>query len=262
MKQLLLITLLFIKSATFISAQIPNSGFEEWEIDSLGKVRPIDWVVVAGQFQKIDSNALSGNSSMRVRGVFRGEEFGTLLVSVFNVDQLYDSIGFIIKTDTIHPGAFAEIDVNEGINRSIGNFKIDTEFPNPKRIAIPLNHLNIGALNIQVNAFHGDSDGNIEFLIDDFELIPKASTSLKNPIKDKIVLYPNPTQNKLNLKLPTPPNNNTKALIFNTLGHLVQKETFIEKESSIDVSALKSGIYFLKINLDGQEVIQRFVISR
>ena len=78
----------------------------------------------------------------------------------------------------------------------------------------------------------------------------------------QVNVFPNPTQNKLNLKLPTPPNNNTKALIFNTLGHLVQKETLITKESSIDVSTLKSGIYFLKINVDGQEVIQRFVINR
>lgn len=82
------------------------------------------------------------------------------------------------------------------------------------------------------------------------------------PLNYQIKIFPNPTQNTLNIKLPTPLSRNTKVLIFNTLGHVAQKETILTQESNIDVSQLKSGIYFLKINMDEKEVIKRFVISR
>ncbi len=104
-----------------------------------------------------------------------------------------------------------------------------------------------------------DSMGCVRTDCDDLVYV---STNEHSDSENKsILLYPNPTKNTLSIKLPTPPNN-TKALIFNTLGHLVQKETLVTKESSVDVSTLKSGIYFLKINLDGKEEIKRFVISR
>jgi alpha-tubulin suppressor-like RCC1 family protein len=75
-----------------------------------------------------------------------------------------------------------------------------------------------------------------------------ANSTFENNVSH-ITVYPNPANNRLNI------NNNdnieiSSLSIFNTLGQLMLTVPNAQKTTTIDVSGLKSGNYFLKINSD------------
>jgi len=68
------------------------------------------------------------------------------------------------------------------------------------------------------------------------------------------VVYPNPASTEIKINLPS--NNNFEIEIFNTLGETVLKT---KNKSTIDISQLSTGIYFLKINQANQFYSAKFV---
>ncbi len=78
--------------------------------------------------------------------------------------------------------------------------------------------------------------------------------------KNKFQLHPNPAKNELflNSKNPT---GNLKLKIFNIEGKLLSTQTVaIQDQTSIDVSNLSSGMYFLNIeDENGNKAIKRFL---
>lgn len=76
-------------------------------------------------------------------------------------------------------------------------------------------------------------------------------------LKDNFYVYPNPSSDVLNLKLP----NNTTAVnieIFNIVG----KNVYTSKEmisNQINVSNLKSGLYFITINFENYSVTKKII---
>jgi hypothetical protein len=73
--------------------------------------------------------------------------------------------------------------------------------------------------------------------------------------QEPINLYPNPARNVLNI---TAPINSGEVEIFNLLGSRVLVTNL--ESGSIDISALKQGIYTLRIaNKNGQSIVQKFV---
>lgn len=80
--------------------------------------------------------------------------------------------------------------------------------------------------------------------------IPDFSSALMlntpNFSAEKIVLYPNPANNLVNLRLP---NNFEKASVslYNNLGQQVLSAEILENSQNLSVSELTSGIYFYKI---------------
>ena len=71
----------------------------------------------------------------------------------------------------------------------------------------------------------------------------KVGKSTLNPIEFSV--YPNPSHNLLNIKVPIEFNGDYTLL--NHLGQIAAKGTFI-RATSIDISDLKSGIYYLELN--------------
>ena len=78
----------------------------------------------------------------------------------------------------------------------------------------------------------------LEAGVDGFEIYEDSSVSILNNWKSKNVIYPNPAENWINISL-----DGLKS-IFNISGELIIK---CDKKN-IDVSKLKSGIYFLNLN--------------
>ncbi len=71
----------------------------------------------------------------------------------------------------------------------------------------------------------------------------------------KVVLFPNPVKNTLNIKL-THPSIINEINIYNSIGQLVL--TSIHNDS-IDVSALTAGTYLIKVHSDNQLVTEKFI---
>lgn len=72
----------------------------------------------------------------------------------------------------------------------------------------------------------------------------------------EIRLYPNPASNMLTVSYPQ---NISKIAIYNILGQLVFAKNDDQKEIKLDISALTSGTYFIKINSENADRIAKFV---
>ena len=81
---------------------------------------------------------------------------------------------------------------------------------------------------------------------------------IENDEANLIVLYPNPCQNELNLKM-TSYNYLTKYEIFNSFGQLVQSGVIEPNNLSINTSDFAEGFYIISIN---GNIHQRFLVIR
>lgn len=73
-----------------------------------------------------------------------------------------------------------------------------------------------------------------------------------------VKLYPNPTRNFLTIDA----SNNfelNKVEVYNNLGQLVMESASIAQDGSLDVSALNSGVYYIKLDVAGQQVTRKFL---
>ena len=87
-------------------------------------------------------------------------------------------------------------------------------------------------------------------------VVPKlAVTDLNFESKNNSIVFPNPTNTVLNIS-----NNDInavqKATIYNTLGQLMK---IINNSSTIDVSELKTGTYFISIESENGKSTQKFI---
>lgn len=78
--------------------------------------------------------------------------------------------------------------------------------------------------------------------------------------KNKFQLYPNPAKDKLFLST-TNLTENLKVKIFNIAGKILSNQTLeLENQTSIDVSNLSSGMYFLNIkDENGNTAVKKFI---
>jgi len=85
-------------------------------------------------------------------------------------------------------------------------------------------------------------------------------------LSENIALYqdegfkisPNPSKNKLNIKLPASSENMTLE-VFDVLGKRIHKSTITKLEASVDVSNWKTGVYLVKISNEKESQTKRFI---
>lgn len=79
---------------------------------------------------------------------------------------------------------------------------------------------------------------------------------------NKLKLYPNPATDELNIQLNATATN-FKISIYNTLGSLVlENENQTNSSNSINISALNSGMYFVKITDTENNVFQKRLLKQ
>ena len=74
-------------------------------------------------------------------------------------------------------------------------------------------------------------------------------------------VYPNPASNVLSIRI-NRPYDQASVDIINTLGAVVKSFNAQMSTQSIDISNLESGIYTIKLKIDGKEVNKRFTVSK
>ncbi len=74
-------------------------------------------------------------------------------------------------------------------------------------------------------------------------------------------MFPNPATNEINLKWSQPETANVR--VFNTIGKLVfyGKKIDLSRGFKIDVSALNSGVYFVKVNTVNGEITKKLILK-
>lgn len=106
-----------------------------------------------------------------------------------------------------------------------------------------------------INPFGTGADLFIAKLDIDFKI------SIEEPKKPTINLYPNPASDEMTIEFEGDEVHNVEITLFNTIGEdvlLGRNENIIHK-TTIDISALSTGIYFMEIDLDGKRMMQKIV---
>ena len=83
----------------------------------------------------------------------------------------------------------------------------------------------------------------------------------ENALNNQLTVFPNPTNGIVNISLGEDLGQ-AEIEITSMSGQVVQVETIEStKNTSIDVSALKAGVYILKLNADNRVGIKRLIIE-
>jgi len=81
-----------------------------------------------------------------------------------------------------------------------------------------------------------------------------------DPVAGEIVLFPNPVKNQLNIKFPEPVHGN---IVINDIkgDFICSKSIFNRASISIDIPALKNGLYVIRLTTSGNIVTLKFVVK-
>jgi hypothetical protein len=66
-------------------------------------------------------------------------------------------------------------------------------------------------------------------------------------VVDKLLIYPNPSSTQITIELPHTQQKNTILTIYNLNGQQLITQKITEQKTVVDVSALPSGVYFVKV---------------
>lgn len=142
-----------------------------------------------------------------------------------------------------------------------------------KEINITMNQLGnpsiIKRIFFTVNNFTG------EFLFDDIRFIPVNPTivagnllnisdrTLATSDQKNVLVYPNPSNEKLNIEFNTPIENDSTIELVSPSSQIVRKATYVSNIiTSIDLSGLAKGIYFLRITTNGIKTsVEKIIID-
>ena len=72
-------------------------------------------------------------------------------------------------------------------------------------------------------------------------------------------VYPNPAGTTLNLNIHSSANPVKELLILNQTGQVIMRMNALEADSKLDISALNSGLYLIRISTDEGVFSQRFI---
>ena len=131
-------------------------------------------------------------------------------------------------------------------------------FKNNKAIKLNFRLTQVLTLSRRIN--RSSPTCNSDASITRFKLVPiNGLTEIKeeNVAKNKILVYPNPTNKFLNFSLDKIDNHMFE--VYNTLGQIIISGKIINNENSVDVSGLKQGLYFLNIYSKNQSVTTKFI---
>ena len=91
--------------------------------------------------------------------------------------------------------------------------------------------------------------------------VQKLDSSITQPIVNKLLLYPNPVCDQLNLKLDK--SGSATIEVFNMVGQkIVTQNVYVfQGEANINLSQLKNGLHIIKVAIDGQIYIQKIMVD-
>jgi hypothetical protein len=247
-----------------ISSAITPVITDENPIDNQSDIRQ----VIVGSYDPNDKTCLEGNIispdmvNKYVHYLIRFENTGTYPAQNVVVKDMIDTTKFDISTLT-------PIDGSHAFETRIAGNKVEFIFQN---INLPFaDATNDGYVAFKIKTkptlVLGDTFSNLANIYFDynFPIITNTATTtiqtLGAPTFDfdaNFTLYPNPAKNEITISAKNEMELNSVE-VYNTLGQLILVVANAENTSTIDVSALLSGTYFVKINTDKGVSSSKFI---
>ena len=75
----------------------------------------------------------------------------------------------------------------------------------------------------------------------------------------KLLIYPNPSSTHITIELPSTPQTNTILTIYNLNGQQLITQPITEPQTTVDVSGLPRGVYFVKVVNDEKVMMGKLV---
>jgi len=113
-----------------------------------------------------------------------------------------------------------------------------------------------------------DSLSQVHYFIDDFKMVlaPNSDIGLEEVMNDlDVVLYPNPTQDVINLSANEQVQEIYEVSLINMLGQVLEVKNWDTKRDhdlSISVDSYEQGIYFVRIRSKEHNKVLKFVVNR
>ncbi len=90
-----------------------------------------------------------------------------------------------------------------------------------------------------------------------------VSSPLQNSPALKVTMYPNPTRDRVNIEIKNSIVNQVEVLVYTITGKLVLRKNFNNtKPISFSMKDYVSGMYFLKLNWEGKEIVKKLVLNK
>lgn len=169
-------------------------------------------------------------------------------------------VSFVLKAVNITTSYVdAEVwamDFNPDINQRV-MIRCDDGLPNTKRTD-PESYIGTKEVFIYYNQINNNNEFEIWRYATGITTSITSSIDESNNKHNSIVFYPNPTHSNLFIK--TTYQGVLHYIIINSIGQVIKEEQL--NVNSIDVSSLKSGIYFIQIKAENGEVITRQFVKQ
>ncbi|MBE0639899.1 MAG: T9SS type A sorting domain-containing protein [Bacteroidales bacterium] len=101
---------------------------------------------------------------------------------------------------------------------------------------------------------------NIDHAI--FPLICHTAGISNHLLDNQLLIYPIPATDKINVMLLDPNKEITSIALIDITGRVIYYQTSSQKSTSIDVGNLKSGLYVLRMNIDGINVFRKVMVGK
>ena len=90
-----------------------------------------------------------------------------------------------------------------------------------------------------------------------------VSSPLLNSPALKVTMYPNPTNDRVNLEIKNSVVNQVEVSVYTITGEMALHKSFNDMKSiSFSMKDYVSGMYFLKLNLEGTEIVKKLVLNK
>jgi hypothetical protein len=90
-----------------------------------------------------------------------------------------------------------------------------------------------------------------------------VSSPLLNSSALKVTMYPNPTDDKVNIEFKNSFAEQVEVCVYTLTGKLALRKNFNDiKHISFSMKDYVSGIYFVKLNLEGKEIVKKLVLNK
>ena len=117
---------------------------------------------------------------------------------------------------------------------------------------------------VLVGAFSGENPGS-KLFIDQISFVFPVGVS-ENLVVNKLVSYPNPATDEIKIKFDIKNNSNVSIRLIDITGKELTNHSLGQLSSgtyreSFNTSSFASGVYFIEFSLDGEKIIERFMIK-
>lgn len=282
MKTKITCLLVLVASVFSLSAQIPNASFENWTGNE-----PDHWITYNIPFSGLVTqvtDAHAGSKAVKLNVInFAGSNLGGSMISGDNANNTF----FPVSSPPValhgwykfHPTVGSEEIVFTGLVKSIGSYtgsaagSVSTNTAVYIEFIINFNYITTVADSVSLYMSLSDPDSvrsGTYAIVDDLSFGPAGPSGVDELTSNNLLepCSPNPVSQVANIIYRVTGSSKVSVTLFDVIGHKVK--TLLDGESQnsgrykipTDVSDLVDGIYFCRLDVNGQSYTQKLVVSR